>query len=384
MYSTQLFTGTVNDVYPQLISRILEKGKVTKPRGKVCRELNPAILEISAPRQRLVTSHNRLVNVPFALAEVLWILSGRNNVSMLSPYNGQIANYSDDGVRFNAAYGERIRTAFGHDQVKDMILALQKDPDTRQAELVIAHPEFDRSFEDGNGIKFRDVKDRACNVFAHAMIREGALNWTQILRSNDAIWGVPYNLIQWTHVMEYVAAHVGVEMGQYIMLSDSMHIYESGESAGELDNARNITPFNLYAKCRFEHKPMPRTTPKMLESVCDIELELRTAESVEDVLQAISGLPDGYWGDVLLILAAYHVYRLGRGIDKPTAQYRNRDLVLNVMARSGDPVYSAATAKFFFVNRWSKQGEQENLHNEIASYLPGGPNHQAILSWITA
>jgi thymidylate synthase len=30
------------------------------------------------------------------------------------------------------------------------------------------------------------------------LLREGRLNWTQFMRSNDALWGTPYNVIQWT------------------------------------------------------------------------------------------------------------------------------------------------------------------------------------------
>src|SRR5258708_6009535 len=47
-------------------------------------------------------------NLAFALAEVLWICQGRDDVEMLEFYNKQIVTYSDDQKAFNAAYGNRI------------------------------------------------------------------------------------------------------------------------------------------------------------------------------------------------------------------------------------------------------------------------------------
>ncbi len=42
------------------------------------------------------------------IAELLWILRGSNSVSEISHYNKNWANFSDDGVTLNGAYGRRI------------------------------------------------------------------------------------------------------------------------------------------------------------------------------------------------------------------------------------------------------------------------------------
>lgn len=377
MTDTQYFNGTVNDVYPALVSRILEKGKVTNPRGKVCREINPSVMEIHVPNQRLVTSHNRLVNVPFALAEVIWILAGRSDKAMLEAYNGQIGNYAESNGHFNAAYGHRLRLNFGFDQLQDVIDGLKRDRDTRQAGLVIADPTLDRSFNQ-NG-EPREVKDRACNVYSHAMIREDKLQWLQVLRSNDAIWGVPYNLMQWTHIMEYIASELRVDLGHYVMVSDSMHIYEQGESAGELDNARNITPFNLYAKTRFEHRKMPRMDEDQWTHVFGLEAGIRQSEDFSQVRGWMDQAPANYWGDVLYILAGWRMYKLvGQDPNIET------DDIVAMLWKSKDPVYAFATMKLMYQNRWSKDPDSaDEACGQILARIPDNAQAKHIFQWVT-
>jgi thymidylate synthase len=57
-------------------------------------------------------------------------------------------------------------------------------------------------------------------------IREGKLEWSQIMRSNDVFKGLPYNFVQFTSLQEVLAGWVGVEPGTYTHFSDSLHVYE--------------------------------------------------------------------------------------------------------------------------------------------------------------
>src|ERR1035437_3254192 len=58
-------------------------------------------------------------------------------------------------------------------------------------------------------------------------LRNGKLYWTQIMRSNDLFRGTPYNFVQFTMLQELLAGWLGVTMGSYTQLSDSLHVYES-------------------------------------------------------------------------------------------------------------------------------------------------------------
>lgn len=45
------------------------------------------------------------------------------------------------------------------------------------------------------------------------------------MRSNDMIWGVPYNIFQWTCVQEIMAGWLNLDVGSYNHISDSLHVY---------------------------------------------------------------------------------------------------------------------------------------------------------------
>lgn len=336
----QTFVGEVNDVYPLMVQTCAKEGSRVPSRVSDTIELHPAVAEFTNPTKRLVTSYGRPVNVPFALAEVVWILSGRQDVAFLDRYNSRIADYSDDGVTFNAAYGHRLRHAHGHDQLVDVIQLLKRDQGTRQATLAIWHSD-DRAHEmvhiEG-GDPFLDlqsqrmVADRACNLLAHLMIRDGKLNWLQVMRSNDAIWGMPYNLMQWTYLHEYVAAAVGVEVGVYRYVGDSFHIYDYHE-----DEAATIAPYDLYGYTGWKHSPMTASSRDL-----DAAVELCAgSRSVSDRNYSECG----QWvRDFAQIWGAWHSYKAG-----------DDGWAMRSLTAARDRVYAAATARFFWFNRWHKQ-----------------------------
>jgi thymidylate synthase len=57
-------------------------------------------------------------------------------------------------------------------------------------------------------------------------IRDDKLHWTQIMRSNDLFRGTPYNFVQFSVLQEVLSGWLGVKLGTYTHLSDSLHVYE--------------------------------------------------------------------------------------------------------------------------------------------------------------
>lgn len=368
-------TDDINDVYPELISVILNQGHVQaidRPEAvdSATMELHPAVVEIVRPTRRLITSYGRPVNVAFALAEVLWILAGRRDVAMLEFYNSQIARFSDNGETFNAAYGHRLRHGFDHDQIDDVLHTLIEDPTSRQATLVITHPVDDKGWirepvEDGEGgvemtyVK-KVTKDRACNLVGHVMIRNGQLDWTQFVRSNDAVWGVPYNIMQWTHLQEWMATILGVPVGRYTFVADSLHIYEMHRREAE-----QIAHFDLYQSFG-DHAPMTYASPTTLNTLLREEMIIRESGKPWDPPADLAFQIGPYWFSVLNILAAHWFYKQGRDGE-----------ALDTLFGGGDPIYSHAQARFYHQNRWHK--DQDTL-DAMTSYVnPDGPLWQ----WMT-
>lgn len=220
-------------IYLDAMFSLLAEGKECSPRGKRIKELRPAVIEFLDPRNRTTNLRGRLINPFFQLAESFWILSGRADVPWLANYNSNMANFSDDGQYFNAAYGERLRhwgrnsprhIGTDHsmlDQLEDCYNKLSADPDTRQAVAFIGNPSFD-SFE----YTSKGGKDIACNLNIKFKIRDGKLDISVDNRSNDLHWGTfGANLCQFATIQEAMASWLGIEVGTYYQISDSLHIY---------------------------------------------------------------------------------------------------------------------------------------------------------------
>ena len=61
------------------------------------------------PMQRVVFS--RAINPAFAIAEVIWILAGSDDLSFPAFWNPRMRRFSDDGLTLCGAYGYRIGSA---------------------------------------------------------------------------------------------------------------------------------------------------------------------------------------------------------------------------------------------------------------------------------
>lgn len=377
--------ANANVVYPAAVQAVMA-GRQTASRVSDTLELHPVTLVIDNPRRRLVTSFGRPVNVAFALAEVLWILGGRNDVDMLKSYNGTIDNYSDDGFTFNAAYGHRLRFDYGHDQIADVIALLRAEPNTRQASLVLSLPSRDRAFRpqpshNGGNEDFvqvrHETKDRACNVYAHLMIRDGALNWLQIVRSNDVVWGTPYNFMQWMHLQEFIAAAVGVEVGTYTHVADSLHMYDYHWDAGQA-----IEQFDLYDVLGDDHDPIRGDTTNLPTIILLLshEAALRTSEEPWAVPAPPSSAVGYYWHYVYAVLQSYHCYRLG-----------NDDKALDSLWLCDDDILALAQLRHYYYWRWYKPEYQALWNRALEAFglkdaqgRLSSASRERIIDWLTA
>lgn len=375
--------GSINDIYPYIIEDVKKAGervKIDRPDAvdSFTAELRPVVIHVEDPRQRLLSS--RPVNVPFMLAEVLWMLAGRRDVKMLAAYNSRISSFSDDGNFFNAAYGHRLRSAFGHDQLEDVIRTLVDDPSSRQGTLVISNPVddkgWDRAIKDPDADEVELVyrkkitKDRACNVLSHVLLRDGNLDWLQVVRSNDLVWGLPYNWMQFTHFQEYIAARLsilGVQAfpGTYTHTIHSAHIYSH-----HFDERTPL--FNLYDVLDWAH-------PTMLATDDALNLVMREEEvGRKSGPGAMHRVDVGeYWDSVLWILRAGLHFK-----NRADAEARL------ALLKCSDPVLALTTLRFFFSVRWHKDVHQaadaETYAEEIVSkHIASTSAREDVVEWIT-
>lgn len=197
-------------------------GQQQASRGGPTRELLHVGMEIRKPWGRWVTVREPAMNPAFALAEVLWIVSGRNDSAFVNYWNPLLPKFAGGGATYYGAYGFRLRSHYGLDQIERAYHALRNKPESRQVVLSIWDPRLDLPEEDGTP----KAEDIPCNVSSLLKVRGGRLDWVQIMRSNDLFKGLPHNIVQFTYLQEMMAAWLGVEVGTYTHFSDSLHIYE--------------------------------------------------------------------------------------------------------------------------------------------------------------
>lgn len=229
---------TADDAWSQA-ARLL-RGRLASQSGRLqpTRELLHVAFTLADPRQRIVFA--RPFNPALAVAEVIWIVSGANASAFLIAWNRRMSLYADEDDRvFHGAYGDRLgsrpplsvdaneslRISTGdeqpvHDQLRVACEALIHSPDSRQVVLQIWDSERDLPNPTPRS------QDVPCNLLSHLMIRDGRLEWLQVMRSNDLIWGTPVNFIQFTCLQEIMAGWLGVDVGRYVHVSDSLHVYE--------------------------------------------------------------------------------------------------------------------------------------------------------------
>jgi thymidylate synthase len=232
-----VFSGEDADqVWRQAAFHLHRNKQSQESRDQETREVLHGSFVITNPRQRLVLS--RAINPAFAIAEVIWIMTGSNDLGFLTFWNPRMKRYSDDNESLHGAYGYRLRGKNNKlaqsrnliknakrnntsvDQIRAAYEALHKTPHSRQVVLQIWNSNYDLP---NPNVRAKDIP---CNLMAHLMVRNERLEWLQVMRSNDLIWGTPYNFIQFTMMQELFAGWLNVDVGNYVHISDSLHVYE--------------------------------------------------------------------------------------------------------------------------------------------------------------
>jgi thymidylate synthase len=202
----------------------------TERRGGAVRELRgPALIEISEPARGLLVLPGRNDNPWTNLAEFPWLVAGRGDVAWLGHYLPRAVDYSDDGQRWRAAYGPRLRAWNGgqagvrFDQLERLVQLFGAMPDTRQAVVSL----WDQRSDGGPGEQ--RFKDYPCTNWLHFTVdpEYKALDLSVVMRSNDLFWGFSaVNVLNFTLLQQLVAACLGLGVGTYRHVSNNLHVYE--------------------------------------------------------------------------------------------------------------------------------------------------------------
>jgi thymidylate synthase len=116
-----------------------------------------------------------------------------------------------------------LRKNFGLDQLQRAYSALRHNPDSRQVVLQLWDSRIDFPGQKGQARSL----DIPCNVVSMLKVRNDRLEWLQVLRSNDVFLGLPQNIVQFTYLQEVMSGWLGLQLGSYNQISDSLHVYNN-------------------------------------------------------------------------------------------------------------------------------------------------------------
>lgn len=325
----RLFDGPTADIVWCKIADAFrnEEHGLQPSRGGEMREILHSAVSISDPRQRWVTSRKPAINVAFALAEVVWILTGRNDSAFLNYFNRQLQMFAGTGSTYHGAYGHRLRAHFGFDQLNRAFEALRAKPSSRQVVLQIWDGKIDLPSATGNEAS----PDIPCNVVSILKVRSDRLEWMQIMRSNDVHLGLPHNLVQFTTLQEVVAGWLGLGLGDYHHFSDSLHLYERDFAHLGTSFPQDAVPnADSLAASKEQSERSFQQLAKAIESIID---ERNTSERLREIVNQ-SQLPTPF-RNMLCVFCAEGARRRA-----------SPDIAKEMMLKCTNPIYTHLYAQW--------------------------------------
>jgi thymidylate synthase len=207
---SEIYTATnASEAFKGTLQQVLESGSMLKAAeskstgsNKIFQEILNYHLIIEDPRQRLFRNTKRTFNLPGAIARFIWMMAGNNRLADIEFYWGRaVTPFSDDAITVpGSSYGARMFSSSpGLNQIDAIIHRLQDDPSTRRAAVSIYQP-IDA---------VRESRDIPCTFGLFFHVREEHLISTVIMRSNNALILLPYNIFEFSLLAEVIAQEVG-------------------------------------------------------------------------------------------------------------------------------------------------------------------------------
>lgn len=279
----------LGDVYRVLLGK---SEVITATRGGF-REETGVLLELKNPLARLSRSASR--GRPFsALGELIWYLSGSDDVAHMVYYLGQTyaTENSSDGLTVHGAYGPRFFSSYGENQIENIIQLLRKFPSSRRAVMQIY------SANDIGGSKRH--QEIPCTCTLQFIVRDRRLHLFANLRSSDSYLGLPHDVFSFTMIQEIVARSLGVGLGSYKHFAGSLHLYED-----RCEDARKFVQEG-WQTTLFDMPPMPEEDPwDSVDKLIRAERIIRNSGRLDFDVSGMSP----YWKDLISLLQVLRAYK---------------------------------------------------------------------------
>jgi hypothetical protein len=228
----QIIEGrNINQLVYKSLQELKSNGFRMKSRNGDVTALFDVSLKFTNPRSRHLNLDGRTNNIFATLAEIIWVMSGRQDINpYLSFFIPRAPQYSDDGENWYAAYGDRMHR---NDQIENIINMFKEDGKfTRRATLSIFDSSTDtlKNYKNNTGGTAKDVP---CNQWINFFITpDNKLNMKVIQRSGDIIFGTGnINLPEFSVLQEHILQEIQttypeVSLGYYNHSVTNLHLYD--------------------------------------------------------------------------------------------------------------------------------------------------------------
>lgn len=229
---------SMDEIWKALIVGVLEQGQRVQCRNNGSYEIIGEQFVLSDITRVIMGNHIRKFDIRYALAELIWYLSGSNDGEMIKHYAPRYAEFLEEDGTAHGGYGPRIV-----DQVPKIIEHLREHPNSRRAIVNLWNPETD--------LNQHGKKDLPCTLTWSFYVRLGRIFMVTNMRSNDLWLGTPYDVFCFTSIQQMIANSLKINFGTYTHQVGSLHLYEKNwNSAGqaiwdrdaEVDSKRWIFP----------------------------------------------------------------------------------------------------------------------------------------------
>lgn len=199
-------TEAFEHYYDEIMNNGVYTNNGTKAMYNVC-------FTIENPMDNEITTPWRKFNLSYAKKEWEWYLSGW-------PYVTEIKKYAKIWDKMHGG-DDRVNSNYGYQWIRNGQLAkcidqLKDNPNSRQAWISI----YDGKEKD-------DYKyDTPCTMCVGFDIKNGKLDMTVIMRSNDLIYGFANDQYCFSRLQQMVADHLQLPVGTYTHFAHDLHIYE--------------------------------------------------------------------------------------------------------------------------------------------------------------
>lgn len=203
--------------FTKIYADLARKGEVISGETAT-KELRNYSFEV-LPYQYMTSFTARRFNLRYCLAEWAWYLRGDRFDTSIEQYATLWKKIKTADGGFNSNYGQYI---FGERQFDWVVDSLVRDPNSRQASIQLLSRDH----------MYAGNPDVVCTHGINFQIRNGRLDMTVMMRSNDAIFGLTNDVFCFGQLLLMVHSaltrerYSGLKVGTYTHFACSLHVYE--------------------------------------------------------------------------------------------------------------------------------------------------------------